>query len=153
MGYDCHSPCQHHEESREAPSTSTPSSTRTTSDKSDSLESNLSMYNEEDSTAHRMQVRHGSPFLPASPGYSSTYDQTRTRQEQDHLRQEQLPDVRPQAGRKALSPRSYRLDKTYRLLYSTEDSKSNRMMSFPFLLFLWPVPQPHLASQTSAVEA
>ena len=52
-----------------------------------------------------------------------------------------------------LSPRSHRLNKTYRLLCSTEDSKSFCLMSFPFLLFLWHVSHPPLANQTSAVEA
>ena len=53
---------------------------------------------------------------------------------------------------RTVSPRSHQLNETYRLLHSTEDSKSICPMSFPFLLFLWPVPHLPLANQTSAVE-
>ena len=52
-----------------------------------------------------------------------------------------------------LSPRSLQLTRTYRLLCSIEDSKSICPLSFPSLLFLWPVPHPPLANQNSAVEA
>ena len=47
------------------------------------------------------------------------------------------------------------LDKTrtYRLLCSTEDSKSICPLSFPSPLLLWPVPHPPLVNQSSAVEA
>ena len=80
--------CQDRQESRKA------SSTRATSDKRDCLESIPSMYNKEDSTAHCMQVRHGSPSLPASLPPQATAPPT-TR----HV-PEQLSKVRPQAERR-----------------------------------------------------
>ena len=98
----------------------------------------------------------GSPPLPSSLPAQATAPPT-TRPIPDKTRT--IPDkiscllsaLRLRGG--TLSPRSHQLNLTYRLLCSTEDSKSICLMSFPFLLFLWPVSHPPLANKTSAVEA